>query len=298
MDQPQSQRARANPHPHNRDRLRPFVKTFPNRAGGGVTRSPRSWLFAPGHNEKLLRLVFDAGADVVLLDLEDAVPPDMKDPARAMVAEVAAARPCWVRVNRARSEACERDLDLLSGSVLGLRIPKVDSAAEVAWVAERAPEVPLDCTIESARGVLAAFDIASAPACALLSYGGLDLALDLGIGGGEQETLYARSSLVIAARAAGKPPPSDGVHPLLEDDDGLRKEAEAARRLGFFGKSAIHPRQVPIINSVFAATPEELAWATRVMAAFEESRGAATRTADGEFVDKPVADRARQILSS
>jgi citrate lyase subunit beta / citryl-CoA lyase len=274
------------------------VKTFPNPAGGGVTRSPRSWLFAPGHNEKLLRLVFEAGADVVLLDLEDAVPPDMKDRARGMVAEVAATRPCWVRVNRARTEACERDLDALAGSVLGLRIPKVESAAEVAWVADRAPEVPLDCTIESARGVLAAYDIASAPACALLSYGGLDLAVDLGIPGGEQETLYARSSLVIAARAAGKPAPSDGVHPLLGDDDGLRKEAEAARRLGFFGKSAIHPRQVPIIHAVFAPTPEELAWAKRVLAAFEASRGAATRTADGEFVDKPVADRARQLLSS
>jgi citrate lyase subunit beta / citryl-CoA lyase len=274
------------------------VKTFPNRAGGGVTRSPRSWLFAPGHNERLLRLVFDAGADVVLLDLEDAVPPDLKDRARDMVGEVAAARPCWVRVNRARTEACGRDLDRLAGSALGLRIPKVESAAEVAWVAERAPEVPLDCTIESARGVLAAFEIASAPACALLSYGGLDLAADLGIAGGDQETLFARSFLAIATRAAGKPPPSDGVHPLLEDDDGLRREAESARRLGFFGKSAIHPRQVPIINAVFSPTPEEVAWARKVLAAFEASGGAATKTADGEFVDKPVADRARQLLSS
>jgi len=263
-----------------------------------VTRSPRSWLFAPGHSEKLLRLVFDAGADVALLDLEDAVPPDIKDRARAMVAEVAAARPCWVRVNRARTELCERDLDALAGSVLGLRLPKVDSAADVAWVAERAPGVPLDCTIESARGVLAAFEIASAPACALLSYGGLDLAMDLGMAGGEQETLFARSYLVVAARAAGKPAPSDGVHPLLEDDDGLRKEAEAARRLGFFGKSAIHPRQVPIIHEVFAPSAEEIAWATGVLAAFEQSGGAATRTASGEFVDMPVAERARQILGS
>ncbi|TMD01492.1 MAG: CoA ester lyase [Chloroflexi bacterium] len=272
------------------------MKTFPNRAGGGATRSPRSWLFAPGHNEKLLRLVFDAGADVVLLDLEDAVPPDMKDRARAMVVEVAASRPCWVRVNRARSEVCARDLDVLAGIALGLRIPKVDSAADVEWVAERAPGVPLDSTIESARGVLAAFEIASAPACALLSYGGLDLAADLGIAAGDQETLYARSYLVTAARAAGKPSPSDGVYPMLEDDDGLRTEAEAARKLGFFGKSAIHPRQVPIIHEVFAPTAEELEWARKVLAAFDASRGAATKTADGEFVDMPVAERARRIL--
>jgi citrate lyase subunit beta/citryl-CoA lyase len=274
------------------------VKTFPNRAGGGITRSPRSWLFAPGHNEKLLRLVFDAGADVVLLDLEDAVPPEMKDRARAMVVEAAASRRCWVRVNKAHSETCARDLDALAGTVLGLRIPKVESAGDVAWVADRSPGIPLDCTIESARGVIAAFDIASAPACALLSYGGLDLAADLGISSGEQETLFARSYLVTAARAAGKPPPSDGVHPLLEDDTGLRREAEAARRLGFFGKSAIHPRQLPIIHEVFAATPEELAWATRVLAAFEKSGGAATRTEDGEFVDLPVAERARRLMES
>ena len=263
-----------------------------------VVRPPRSWLFAPGHNEKLLRQVFEGGADVVLLDLEDAVPPDNKDRAREMVAAVAAKRACWVRVNRAGTEECERDLEAMAGIVSGLRVPKVESAADVAWVAERAPGVQLDCTIESARGVVAAFEIASAPACALLSYGGLDLAADLGIPGGEQETLFARSYLVVAARAAGKPPPSDGVYTMLYDDDGFRKEAEAARRLGFFGKSAIHPRQVPIIHEVFTPSPAEVAWAKAVMSAFEQSGGAATRTASGEFVDRPVAERARRILGS
>ncbi len=256
----------------------------------------RSWLFAPGHDEKLLGKVFEAGADQVLLDLEDAVPPHIKDRAREMVASVAASKPCWVRVNRARSEECERDLAALEGKVSGLRIPKVESAAEVAWVAERAPGVPLDCTIESAHGVLAAFEIASAPACAMLSYGGIDLASDLGISEGERETLYARSHLVIAARSAGRPKPSDGVYALLSDDDGLRTETEAAKRLGFFGKSAIHPRQVPIIHEVFAPTTKELEWAKQVMLAFEQSGGAATKTATGEFVDQPVAERARQIL--
>ena len=257
---------------------------------------PRSWLFAPGHDEKLLHKVFEVGADAVLLDLEDAVPADLKDRARQMVAAVAAGKPCWVRVNRAQTEECERDLAALAGRVAGFRIPKVESAAQVAWVAERAPGIHLDCTVESARGVLAAFEIASAPACSLLSYGGLDLAADLGSSPGEQETLYARSHLVIAARSAGKPRPSDGVHPQLDDDEGLRREAEAAKRLGFFGKSAIHPRQVPIIHEVFTPTPEELAWASQVLRAFERSGGAATKTATGEFVDRPVAERAKQLL--
>jgi citrate lyase subunit beta/citryl-CoA lyase len=257
---------------------------------------PRSWLFAPGHDEKLLGKVFDVGADAVLLDLEDAVPAALKDHARDMVAEVAASKRCWVRVNRATTEECERDLAAVAGSVAGLRLPKVESAAEVAWVAERAPGIRLDCTVESARGVLMAFEIASAPACALLSFGALDLAADLGSSAGERETRYARSHLVIAARSAGKPRPSDGVHPLLDDDEGLRKEAEAAKRIGFFGKSAIHPRQVPIIHEVFTPTAEELAWAQQVLWAFEQSGGAATKTATGEFVDKPVAERAKQLL--
>ena len=257
---------------------------------------PRTWLFAPGHDEKLLGKVFEAGADAVLLDLEDAVPDHLKDHARDLVVKVAASKRCWVRVNRARTEACERDLAALAGRVAGLRLPKVESAAEVAWVAERAPGIHLDCTIESARGVLTAFEIASAPACTLLSFGALDLAADLGSSAGGREMLYARSHLVIAARSAGKPRPSDGVHPLLDDDDGLRQEAEAAKQIGFFGKSAIHPRQIPIIHQVFTPTAEELAWAQQVLWAFEQSGGAATKTATGEFVDKPVAERAQQLL--
>ena len=212
-----------------------------------------------------------------------------------MVAEVAAVKRCWVRVNRPSSDECAKDLAALEGQVAGFRLPKVESADEVGWVVTRTSGIRLDCTIESARGVWNAYEIASAPGCALLSYGGIDLALDLGIGSGEAELTYARSAIAIAARAAGKPAPSDGIHPLLDDDDGLRRECEAARRLGFFGKSAIHPRQVPVINDAFTPTQAELAWAERVLAAFEASGGAATRLEDGEFVDLPVAERARLL---
>jgi citrate lyase subunit beta / citryl-CoA lyase len=261
-------------------------------------RTPRSWLFAPGHDEKLLAKVFDAGADAVLLDLEDAVPPRLKDRARDLVAQAASERSCWVRVNRPLTDDCRRDITALAGVAKGLRLPKVEAASDVEWVAQLAPGVALDCTIESARGLLAAFDIASHRACTSLAYGGLDFVADLGIAGGDQETLFARSFLVVACRAAGKPPPSDGVHVLIDDDDGLRQEAEAARRLGFFGKSAIHPRQVPIINEVFKTSPGEVAWAERVLAAFEAAGGAATKLSDGEFVDKAVAERARRVLSN
>jgi citrate lyase subunit beta / citryl-CoA lyase len=258
---------------------------------------PRSWLFAPGHNEKLFGKVFEAGADAVVFDLEDGVPPELKDRARNLVARVAADRPCWVRVNRPRTELCERDLEAVAGVASGLRLPKVESAADVEWVAERAPRIPLDCFIESAKGVLHAYEIAASPACASIAYGGLDLAADLGIQGGELETVFARSSLVLSARAADKPPPSDGIHTLIEDDAGLREEAEAAKRLGFFGKSAIHPRQIPTINEVFTPRPAEIEWAQRIVAAFEAAGGAPTKLPGGEFIDLPVAKRARQLLA-
>src|SRR5260370_7546629 len=117
-------------------------------------RPPRSWLFAPGHDEKLLRKVFDAGADLVLLDLEDAVPLDKKDRAREMVAEVAGSRACWVRVNRARSELCARDLDALAGSPLGLRIPKAESPEKVACAPHPAPGLPLNSPSDAPPAVL------------------------------------------------------------------------------------------------------------------------------------------------
>jgi citrate lyase subunit beta/citryl-CoA lyase len=102
--------------------------------------------------------------------------------------------------------------------------------------------------------------------------------------------------MVLASRAAGIEPPSDGVYIRIDDEEGLRREAEHARRLGFLGKSCIHPRQVPVVNSVFTPSPDEQEWARRVLAAFRASGGAAARTEDGEMVDEPVAARARRLL--
>jgi citrate lyase subunit beta/citryl-CoA lyase len=259
----------------------------------------RSWLFAPGHNERHLGKVFSVGADEVLLDLEDAVPADMKDRARDMVAGVIASHRAWVRVNRPMTETCERDLAAVAARAAGLRIPKVESVEDVEWVRRRAPNLPLTATIESALGLVRAYEIASARGVVNLAYGGADLAVDLGIDeAGEEETLYARSHLVIASRAAGIEAPSDGVYTNLNDDEGLRRAAERGRRLGFAGKSAIHPRQVPIINEVFSPNQADRAWAARVLVAYESSGGAATKLEDGTFVDTAVAERARRIIAS
>jgi citrate lyase subunit beta/citryl-CoA lyase len=262
-------------------------------------RRIRTWLFAPGHSEKILQKVFDAGADAVLLDLEDAVPPDLKERARAQVREVLLSHPeAWVRINKPGTDWADADLATVAALCSGIRIPKVETATEVEWVAERAAALPLTCTIETALGVVRAFEIASHPRARDLCYGGADLSRDLEVEDGGDQTLYVRSALVVASRAAGKGAPSDGVYKRIGDVEGLSRAAEAARRLGYFGKSAIHPSQVPIINHVFQATAAELRWARRVLDAFDLSGGAATQLDDGEFVDVPVAQRARQILQT
>jgi citrate lyase subunit beta / citryl-CoA lyase len=260
----------------------------------------RSYLFAPGHNAKLLDRVFTAGADALMLDLEDAVPPEHKPLARHMVAATLAdpptPAPAWVRVNTARTDWCAADLDAVAEHAYGIRIPKTESPEDVAWVAQRAPGKPIICAIESARGVLAAQEIAAAPGVRHLAMGGVDLQRDLNTTGGNSQTLYVRSHLVVCSRAAGIEPPIDSVFPRLSDDVELREQAEFARSLGFSGKSAIHPRQLPILHDVFTPSERELAWAREVLAAFDAAGGAALRLPDGEFVDLPVAQRARRVL--
>ena len=158
--------------------------------------------------------------------------------------------------------------DAVAGLAAGIRIPKAESPDDVQWVHGRAPGTPLICAIESARGLLAAQEIAAVPGVRHLSMGGVDLRRDLGAGDGDLQTLYARSHVVVASRAAGLAPPVDSVYPQLDDDLGLRQQAEFARSLGFFGKSAIHPRQLGTIHDVFTPSADELAWAQTVLEAF------------------------------
>jgi citrate lyase subunit beta/citryl-CoA lyase len=257
----------------------------------------RSWLYAPGHNQRLLKKVFSAGADEVLLDLEDAVPAEAKEQARDNVRQVLQSTPAWVRINRPRTMESAADIIAVGQLAKGLRLPKVESPAEVAWVAQQVPTLPLVCTIESAMGLMAAFEIARQPTVRALCIGNADLALDLNIDP-DDDNIYARSALVVASRAARKLPPIDGAYAHVADDAGLHLSCQRAKRLGYFGKSAIHPRQVPVINRAFTPTATEVEWAVRVMAAWERGRGAATTTDDGELVDSPVAKRARLLLET
>jgi citrate lyase subunit beta/citryl-CoA lyase len=213
-----------------------------------------------------------------------------------MVADVLADRSAWVRINAVGTALAAADLEAVAGLAAGIRIPKAESARDVEWVRERAPATPLICGIETAGGILAALEIASAPVVRHLSLGGIDMRRDLGATDGNLQTLYARSHLVVASRGAGLDPPIDSVYARLDDEVGLRNQAEFARSLGFFGKSAIHPRQIPVLHDVFTPSAEELEWAQTVLDAFDAAAGEAVKLPNGEFVDLPVADHARRLL--
>jgi citrate lyase subunit beta/citryl-CoA lyase len=214
-------------------------------------RPKRSYLYAPGHDSARLETAFDHGADVVVFDLEDGVPPARRDYARALVVEALRGRPAWVRINPAGTADAEDDLAAIQGLAAGIRLPKTASADDARWLVERTPGTPVICSIESEQGLLAASAIASVARVATLSLGSKDLTADLACEDRWDELLFARRRLVLACRRAGISAPVDSVYYAATDPEGLREAAEAARRLGFSGKSTLWPQQVDVINEAF-----------------------------------------------
>ncbi|MFB6155252.1 MAG: CoA ester lyase [Haloferacaceae archaeon] len=275
------------------------------------TRTRRSLLFSPGDRPELMRKAPRAGADALVFDLEDAVAPGRKAEARDAVRAVLSdpdfdpdAEVC-VRVNP--GETAVDDLDaVLDGDVAvdALMVPKASTAADVTDVAsvarERGYDLPILALVESARGVLAAPEVAAAPDTDALVFGAEDLAADLGATRTDEgtEVLYARERVVVAASAAGVDA-IDTVYTDFEDEEGLREETAFARTLGFDGKLAVHPSQVAVVNDAFTPDPERIEWAERVLAARDEAEAAdrGVFRVDGEMIDAPLVAQAERILS-
>lgn len=274
----------------------------------------RSYLYAPGSNPRVIDKALAAGADAVILDLEDSVAPQDKLAARGHVATAIAgatnAGELHVRVNHRGGGP---DLDDVAAvtvpGLTGIRLPKIGSAEQVRAVADAldrlepaagmAPgTVALYLSIETAAAALAAAELAAAPRVARLVFGATDFLADIGSPGATDgpATVLARGMLVLASRAAGIGAPVDCVHTALDDEDGLRRGARAARELGFFGKSVIHPRQIPAVHEVFTPSDEELAEARRVLA-HAETHGAGATRLDGELIDAAVVARARRLVA-
>ena len=268
----------------------------------------RSYLYVPGSDPRRIEKALDSEADAVVLDLEDAVAPNHKDEARRTVAgvlESEPAKPVFVRVNATGSEIADRDIVTLAGAGLtGLRLPKTESAESVRAVAKKLESVgcgaAIQCLIESALGLELIFEIARAhPRVVGVSLGEADLSADLGVRG-EEGLLYARSRVVAAARAAGLPGPVQSVYTNVRDLDGLRRSTEAGRDLGFIGRSAIHPTQIPIINKAFTPTDAEVEEASELLDRLDSEAASGTGAfalEDGRFVDRAVVESARRTLT-
>jgi citrate lyase subunit beta / citryl-CoA lyase len=268
----------------------------------------RSYLYVPGDDARRIEKALATGADAVVIDLEDSVAPNRKEEARsnaATVLESVPARPVFVRINAPGSELAARDIAAVAALQLsGLRLPKVESLESVRLVAETLEalrsEASIQCLIESALGLELALEIArSHERVAGISLGEADLAADLGVRD-EAGLLYARSRIVSASRAAGLPGPVQSVYTNVKDLDGLRRSTEEGKNMGFVGRSAIHPSQVPIINEVFTPTEDEVAEAQVLLERLEgeaESGTGAFVLEDGRFVDRAVVESARRTLT-
>jgi citrate lyase subunit beta/citryl-CoA lyase len=254
----------------------------------------------PGDRPDRFSKALASGAQLVILDLEDAVAPERKAAARDTVAEWLARHggvpaAVEVRVNAGDGD----DLAALAhvhgtGAEFGVRLPKTEGVAELDAVAERLAGVPVTALVETARGVEALLEIGAHPCVTALNLGEADLASDLGSRAGTVLD-YARVKLLYAARANGLPAPMMSVYPAIADLDGLRRDTELGRERGFVGRTAIHPSQIPVIRQAFAPPAEEVAWAEEVLAAM--TAGGVARLTNGEMADPAMVGRAQAILA-
>jgi citrate lyase subunit beta/citryl-CoA lyase len=264
-----------------------------------------TYLFVPGNRPDRIVKAIQAGADAVIVDLEDAVAPDDK------IATQQALHDSWashasiardegvtllLRINAAGSAWHEGDLRLCRECHIGhIVVPKAAQVALLAQVSAAVPGALLYPLLESAEGFDHLRDVAQAPAVTRLLFGSVDLMLDLGIRDADTPLHYFRTRMVLQSRLAGLPAPVDGVCVDLDNAETIGAEVKRARDFGFGAKMLIHPRQVEPVRKGFLPSAEELDWALRVVAAATD--GAAV-SVDGKMVDRPVLKQAERILEN
>lgn len=263
----------------------------------------RSQLFVPGNREDRFEKACQAGADLVCIDLEDAVGPSEKDAARETVLN-------WLsktehenvslRINGLDTEVGEKDIAALSESGLTLpfvMIPKVASKDQLDGLSKRLPENlgPFFAIIESALGLVNAEEVFSHPRVKVGMYGAIDYAGDVDCDLAWETHLFARCKLVAAA-AAHDVQLFDTPHIHVRDLADCEATTQQAKALGIHARSAIHPAQIARIHSALTPTSDEISYAKRVIAAYEEANGNVVLL-DGKFIEEPVVKRARRVLS-
>ena len=284
----------------------------------------RTALFAPGSKDRVMVKAYESGADAVIFDLEDSVPDAAKAEARTLVAQAieraaaAGAGPMvTVRVNAAATGNLDKDLDAIVRAGLdAIFLPKVEHVEEVQRAAAlldrleaarnmKSGVVEIIPMLESALGVYRCFDLLRAsPRVATSCIGSAqdgDLQTDLGCGWSAEgiELLYARSKVLLDTRAAGKAWPLDGVFSNLNDEEGFSHDSRLSARLGYVGRTVIHPKQIAPARAAYAVPKAEVEYYERVVKEFEavEKTGAAAAiTVDGKLVDYAMYGRAKAVL--
>ena len=261
----------------------------------GMIAGIRTPLFVPASRPDRCAKAAAAGADAIILDLEDAVAEADKDNARSQLTCDFTDLPILVRVNADATPWHQADIAAVrSLPFAALVLPKAEDADRVAeTLAALGGAVPLIALIESAQGLAEARAIARTPGVARLAFGSVDYCADLGCAHLRDVLLPARSALVLASKLAGIAPPIDGVTTTLDDPALTRDDAIHAKNIGMTGKLCIHPKQIAPVRDGFAPSETETAWARRVLAA-----GDGAVSVDGAMVDEPVRIRARTILAA
>jgi len=264
-------------------------------------RLPITYLFVPGNRPERFDKALASGADVVIIDLEDAVAPEDKEGARSTLGEWYRARRdlagrIVVRINDETTEWFEADLDLIRATqIRGAMLPKAELVSQIARVeavlAGAGFVIPI---IETARGMLNVDAIAAASGVQRLAFGTLDYAVELDMSGDERGLIYPACRMALASKVAGVASPIAGVTTDLDNEETLLADLAFARACGFGAKLCIHPKQVATIQQALLPTADELAWAQRVIVAAETGQGACR--VDGKMVDRPVLLKAKAIL--
>ena len=269
---------------------------------------PRSWLFVPADSERKVNKALGSEADAVIFDLEDSVAPDRKAIARKILKalpERSNGPQWWVRVNPLGSEFHKDDLKLIgSAYVHGIVLPKAESGDDVVELSHRTGTIPVHAIVTETAASLFNLMSYARPGSPLvaMSWGAEDLSAALGASSkfaedGELSFTYKMArSLCLAGAVASGVQPIDGIFSDFNDEEGLRREATAARREGFTGKLAIHPAQVAIINAAFTPSADEVRQAEAVVAAFEAQPTAGVLSVDGKMVDRPHLVQAQRVL--
>lgn len=255
------------------------------------------FLFVPADRPERFSKAAAAGADSIIIDLEDAVSPVTKNDARRVLTTALASEPLpgsvFVRINGVGTSWHDADVEALTQlQPDGVVLPKAESCEQIERLRERLPAHTLIIAlIETAIGLTAARTLAEK--ADRLAFGSIDLAADLGCAHSREALLFARSQTVLASRLAGKPAPIDGVTLSIKDDAATQTDARYAAELGFGGKLLIHPAQIEPCREGLAPTLDNIAWASKILSQTDDG---AARAVDGTMVDLPVLLRARQIL--